>query len=53
MTIENVDSQRKGYITVEDLAAYLSVQTMREYKNRDVYLIYKRLLNLNNQANIN
>lgn len=45
LTIENIDRDRKGYITFEDIAAFISMQTGREYKNRDVVLIYKRLVN--------
>ena len=39
-----MDIDKKGFISVEDLVRFINVESDTYYRNRDLVLIYKRLL---------
>jgi hypothetical protein len=44
-TLEKFDLEKKGYINMEDLVRFLNFESGNFYRNRDLVLIFKRLLN--------
>jgi len=38
-----LDLERKGYIVLEDLVRFLNMETGTFLRNRDIYLIYRRI----------
>ena len=44
-TLEKFDLEKKGYINMEDFVRFLNFESGNFYRNRDLVLIFKRLLN--------
>ena len=44
LNLEKFDLEKKGYINVEDLVRFLNFESGNFYRNRDLILISKRLL---------
>lgn len=40
---ESLDMEKKGYIVLEDIVRFLNMETGTFFRNRDVYLIFKRI----------
>lgn len=42
--LDMIDINRKGYIVVEDIVRYINIESDEYYRNRDIYLIFKRFV---------
>lgn len=40
---EKLDLERKGYFILEDLVRFLNMETGTFFRNRDLYLVFRRL----------
>lgn len=40
---ECLDLEKKGYIVLEDIVRFLNMETGTFYRNRDIYLIFRRI----------
>lgn len=38
-----LDLEKKGYIVLEDIVRFLNMETGTFYRNRDIYLIFRRI----------
>ena len=45
--LEMIDINKKGYIVIEDLVRYINIESDEYYRNRDIYLIFKRFREVN------
>ena len=42
--VSEVDLNRKGHLSIEDIVCFVNLYTGHFYKNRDLAIIYRRLL---------
>lgn len=40
---ESLDLEKKGYIVLEDIVRFLNMETGTFYRNRDIFLIFRRI----------
>lgn len=43
-SVSELDLNRKGYLSIEDLVCFVNLYTGHFYKNRDLALIFRRLI---------
>jgi hypothetical protein len=41
-----MDLNKKGYLSIEDFVCFINLYTGHFYRNRDICLVYKRFLRL-------
>ncbi len=41
--IDELDLNKKGYLTIEDLVCFVNLYTGHFHKNRDLAIVYRRL----------
>ena len=42
---EKLDFEKKNYVTIEDLVRFLNMESGNFYRNRDLFLIFDRIIN--------
>lgn len=43
-SVSELDVNKKGYLSIEDLVCFVNLYTGHFYKNRDLTLIFRRLI---------
>lgn len=49
--MKDIDLQKKGYLSVEDLVCFVNLFSGNFFRNRDFIMVYKRFLKLQNSKN--
>lgn len=42
-TMNTLDLEKKGYVVLEDIVRFLNMETGTFYRNRDLFLIFKKI----------